>query len=62
MTTTPKWRTASKSDGMQCVSVADLDNGRIGIKHSTDEPDYSREEFAAFIDGVKKGEFDDLGA
>jgi hypothetical protein len=61
MTTTPEWRTATASDGMQCVEVGGVGGGRIGIRHSKGEPDYSREEFGAFIDGVKKGEFDDLG-
>ncbi|HMG44879.1 MAG TPA: DUF397 domain-containing protein [Acidimicrobiales bacterium] len=56
----PVWRTSSVSDGMQCVAVADLGDDRRGIRHSKDEPDFSREEFAAFIAGAKKDEFDDL--
>lgn len=57
----PEWRTSSFSDGMQCVEVADLGDGRIGVRSSKGVDDYTREEFAAFIAGVKAGEFDDFG-
>lgn len=56
------WRTSSFSDGMQCVAVADLGEGRIGIRSSKDRDYYTRDEFAAFVQGVKAGEFDDLTA
>lgn len=61
MDTNPEWRTSSFSDGMQCVQVADLGDGCVGIQSSKDRDHYTREEFAAFIAGVKTGEFDDLG-
>lgn len=56
----PRWRTSSYSDGMQCVAIADLGDGRIGIKSSKGNPDYSTDELAAFILGAKAGEFDDI--
>jgi hypothetical protein len=34
--------------------------GRVGIRSSKGLPDYSRDELAAFVQGVKAGEFDDL--
>jgi hypothetical protein len=56
----PAWRTSSFSDGMQCVTVANLGGGRFGIKSSKDLADYSGDELRAFIEGVKAGEFDDM--
>jgi hypothetical protein len=58
-----KWRTASRSSGGNCVEVASA-GGMVAIRHSR-RPDaelilYSPLEFAAFVDGVRKGEFDDL--
>jgi hypothetical protein len=62
MNTNPEWRTSSYSDGTQCVQVADLGDGRIGVRSSKGRDHHTREEFAAFVAGVKAGEFDDLGA
>ncbi len=55
-------RTAVKSSGGSCVQVARHD-GVIMVTHSK-RPDpaivYSIQEFDAFLDGAKKGEFDDF--
>lgn len=62
---TTRWRTSSYSteDGT-CFEVADLSDGRIAVRNSTD-PDgptamFARPEMLAWIKGVKAGEFDDL--
>jgi hypothetical protein len=57
------WRIATRSSGGNCVEVARADN-LIAVRHSKN-PDgemilYTDAEFAAFLDGAKKGEFDDL--
>jgi hypothetical protein len=64
--TTIIWRkaTASGTQG-DCVQLADLGNGTIGVRDSKlgDDSDvlgFNRSEMAAFIKGVKAGEFDDL--
>jgi len=62
MNTNPEWRTSTFSDGMQCVEVADLGDDLIGVRSSKDRDHHTRQEFAAFIKGVKAGEFDDLCA
>ena len=54
------WRTSSFSDGLQCVQVADLGDGRVGFRSSKGREYFTREEMSAFIAGVKAGEFDDL--
>lgn len=60
------WRTSTKSDGGggNCVEVGPLadGSGRVAVRHSR-RPDgavivYTREEWQAFIAGVKEGEFD----
>jgi hypothetical protein len=61
-TPTPEWRTSTFSDGMNCVQIADLGDGRIGIRSSRNRDDHTRQEFAAFIEGVKAGEFDEFCA
>jgi uncharacterized protein DUF397 len=57
------WRKArlSVGDGA-CVELAPL-GGKVAVRHSKD-PDgpvliYTAAEFHAFLDGAKKGEFDD---
>ncbi|MFJ1599919.1 DUF397 domain-containing protein [Streptomyces sp. NPDC088261] len=55
------WQKSSFSDaGEQCVEVAELDGG-ILLRES-DDPNVvtttSRSKFAAFVAGVKAGEFD----
>ncbi|MEV8632430.1 DUF397 domain-containing protein [Streptosporangium sp. NPDC051023] len=61
---TAVWRKAerSTSDGGNCIEVAPLSQGRVGIR-DTEAPDQAPyvvrgEVWAAFIDGAKKGEFD----
>lgn len=60
------WRKsrASGPDG-QCVEVAELPDGQIAVRNSR-YPDgpalvYTSAEIAAFLTGVRNGEFDDLG-
>lgn len=57
------WRKSSFSNNGECVELADFGDG-IGVRDSKD-PDgahlqFTRSELAAFIEGVKAGEFDDL--
>ena len=56
------WRTATASGGTGCVQVRS-DNGMVLVGDSKN-PDpilsYTRREWAAFIDGVKKSEFDEF--
>ncbi|MCA2220879.1 DUF397 domain-containing protein [Nonomuraea aurantiaca] len=58
------WRkaTASGGTGGNCVEVAPLSGGRVGVRHSQ-HPDgpvlvYTKAEWDAFRDGMSKGEFD----
>ncbi|MEY9933709.1 hypothetical protein ABH926_008369 [Catenulispora sp. GP43] len=57
------WRKSSYSNNANnCVEVALLPNGGVGVRHSR-RPDaeviiYSRSEWAAFVAGVKDEEFD----
>lgn len=58
------WRKARKSDtGGECVEVADTGSG-VAVRHSKNPGGpallYTRDEFAAFLDGAKQGEFDDF--
>lgn len=57
------WRTAVKSSGGDCVQVARRD-GVIMVTHSKRPGGptiaYTIKEFDAFLDGAKKGEFDDF--
>ncbi|GAB1689527.1 DUF397 domain-containing protein [Krasilnikovia sp. M28-CT-15] len=57
------WRISSRSLGGNCVEVAPA-GSLIAVRHSR-RPDaemilYTRAEFAAFVEGAKAGEFDDL--
>jgi hypothetical protein len=57
------WRKATRSTVGNCVEVARTDN-LIAVRNSL-RPDeeiilYTQGEFSAFLDGAKKGEFDDL--
>jgi hypothetical protein len=62
----PAWRraTLSVANGA-CVEVANV-GGMIGVRDSKDCGTgpvlmYTRTEWLAFLDGAKRGEFDDLG-
>lgn len=57
----PDYHTSSFSGGGDCVQVAQLANGDIAVKHSRNEAEpfvYTAQEWAAFVAGVKHGEFD----
>jgi Domain of unknown function (DUF397) len=57
------WRVARKCNGGECVRVAASgDEIIIGSSKHLDGPviSYSREEFAAFVEGIRQGDFDDL--
>jgi uncharacterized protein DUF397 len=60
------WRksTASNPTGA-CVEVAPLPHGDVAVRNSRHPSGpalvYTRAEIAAFLAGVKNGEFDDLG-
>lgn len=63
------WRTSSfteegGSNGNTCVQTAALPDGRVAVRNSN-APDagvvlFTRAEMAAWVEGVKAGEFDDL--
>lgn len=61
--TTATWRKSSRSgpDGGDCVEVAELSGGRRGVRDSKNPSGpalvFTPHEWAAFIDGVKDGEF-----
>jgi uncharacterized protein DUF397 len=61
---TMRWRKSSFSAVSECVEVAELDDGRIGVRNSNDPGAgtvaFTRGEIDAFVKGVKAGEFDDL--
>jgi hypothetical protein len=59
------WRKSTASNPVgACVEVAALAQGDVAVRNSRDPGGpalvYTRAEIAAFLDGVKKGEFDDL--
>ncbi len=59
------WRRSGRGSAPGAsVEIAVLESGEIGMRNSAD-PDgpvlvYTRAELAAFFDGARKGEFDDL--
>jgi hypothetical protein len=59
------WRKSSASNSQgACVEMARLTTGEFAMRNSNN-PDgpaliYTRAEIAALIEGVKRGEFDDL--
>ncbi len=61
-----RWRKSSESNPSgNCIEFAALADGSVAIRNSR-HPDgpalvYTRGEVAAFLAGVKNGEFDDLG-
>jgi hypothetical protein len=62
-----KWRKSSASNPSgNCVELAALSDGRVAVRNSR-QPDgpalvYTRGEVAAFLVGVRNGEFDDLAS
>lgn len=62
---TLRWRksTASNPSG-NCVELAPLTGGDIAMRNSRDPHGpvlvYTRAEIAAFLEGARRGEFDDL--
>ena len=59
------WRKSEHSNPSgNCVELAELDRGSIAVRNSRflEGPVlvYTREEIAAFLEGVKAGDFDDL--
>ncbi|WP_329089273.1 MULTISPECIES: DUF397 domain-containing protein [unclassified Streptosporangium] len=61
---TATWRKATKSgpNGGDCLEVAPLSGGRVGLR-DTEAPErapfvVSTSVWDAFVDGAKKGEFD----
>ncbi|TXK42623.1 DUF397 domain-containing protein [Nonomuraea sp. C10] len=61
---TAVWRKSTRSgpDGGNCVEVAELSGGRRGVRDSKNPSGpaliFTSGEWAAFISGVKGGEFD----
>lgn len=65
MNPTQGWRKATASgDTGSCVELRRLDNGMIALRDSKnpDKPyhEFTPLELACFLDGAKKGEFDDF--
>lgn len=59
------WRKASASDNAGgCVEIAGLADGRVALRDSKHPQApahaFTRFEIMCFLDGAKKGEFDDL--
>jgi hypothetical protein len=62
----PKWIKSSLSFANgNCVEVADLADGQIGVRNSRDAGGsvlrFTPDEWHAFVGGVHKGEFDGFG-
>jgi hypothetical protein len=60
-----RWRKSSASNPTgNCVELAELGSGRIAVRNSRHPSGpvlvYTRAELAAFLSGVRAGEFDDL--
>jgi hypothetical protein len=60
------WRKSSASNSSgNCVELAELANGDVAVRNSRHPAGpaliYTKAEIAAFLDGVRNGEFDDLG-
>jgi hypothetical protein len=58
------WRKASASGNNGCVEVAPLPDGGVAVRDSKDPASpvlsFTRREWASFMDGVDKGEFNHL--
>lgn len=62
----PKWVKSSLSySNGNCVEVASLSGGQIGVRHSKDAEGpvlrFTPDEWHAFLGGVRNGEFDKFG-
>ena len=62
----PRWIKSSLSfSNGNCVEVADLPEGKIGVRHSKDTAgpvlQFTSGEWHAFLGGVRNGEFDSFG-
>jgi Domain of unknown function (DUF397) len=62
----PYWVKSSLSfSNGNCVEVASLPGGEIGVRNSKDTQGavlrFTPDEWYAFLDGVRKGEFDGFG-
>jgi Domain of unknown function (DUF397) len=60
-----RWRkSAASNPSGDCVQVAALADGSVAVRNSRDAAGpaliYTRAEIAAFLTGVRNGEFDDL--
>lgn len=64
MSTTP-WRKSSRSATGNCVEVR-RNGDEVEVRHSKDPNgpvlSYTPAEWGAFLDGARRGEFDDLAA
>ena len=64
MSTPLHWRKSSRSDHTNCVEVAPGLQGDVVVRDSKDAGGpvlrFTPAEWDAFLDGVKRGEFDDL--
>jgi Domain of unknown function (DUF397) len=61
-----QWTKSSLSfSNSNCVEVASLPGGRIGVRHSKDSEGpvlrFTSDEWDAFLGGVRNGEFDRFG-
>lgn len=60
------WRKSSKSGPISdnCVEVAAVGDGSVAVRHSKHRQGpvlaYTQDEFRAFVEGAKDGDFDDL--
>jgi Domain of unknown function (DUF397) len=58
----PAWITARACNNSACVQVAHLPGGMVAVRDSKDTAKpahvFDREEWAAFVAGIKAGDFD----
>jgi hypothetical protein len=58
------WRKARSSANDGCVELASLPDGGVAVRDSKNEGGpvltFTRHEWSCFLDGLGKGEFDDL--